>query len=133
METLSKQQLSSYRQSLKILLSKIEKSFSLCLFSSPVVRATPGEVFRKCGKKNCKCFADDSARHGPYKVLQVYRDGKQRQVSLRKDQLELWTQAKHYQYQIKNLDTAKAICTELLELLASVIEKRCVEIENDVK
>lgn len=121
------EQLSRYRQSIRKLSDKIAHLASRSLFSDPLIHGTPAEVFRKCGRANCKCTLNSENRHGPYKVIQVIRDGKSKQVCLRREQEDLWELAKHYQYQIEKIAEIKKACQELQQMMTAVIEKRVRE------
>jgi len=129
MSRLSKKQLSRYRQSIRQQLEKLEKLAFRCLYSDPVICATPNEVYRKCGKKNCKCV-DPYKRHGPYKVLTITIDGRQRQFSIRKNEEDLWGKAVHYQYQIKQLTDFKHVAAEVADIIKEVIELRTEEFKK---
>jgi hypothetical protein len=120
-------EISRYRQSLRQLIQKIDRLSSRSLFNDPLIQGTPAEVFRKCGRPNCKCASSDKHRHGPYKVIQVTRNGRQRQVCLRKDQDDLWDMAKYYQHQIKKLSELKDVCLDLQNTVAKVIKNRLKE------
>ena len=117
-------QISSYRQTIRQLNEKIDRLSSRCLFTDELIHGTPAEVFRKCGRKNCKCAEDEKQRHGPYKVIQVIRKGKSRQVCLRREQEHLWGLAVHYRHQVEKLSELKQFCEKLQDVVAEVIEKR---------
>jgi hypothetical protein len=117
-------ELSKYRYRLRKLIDTIDKLAYQCAYSDPLIQGTPGEVFRTCGQKNCKCAIDPAERHGPYLVMQIYQEKKQRQVALRQDQKEIWQQAKNYQKQIKALSQLKKTCTELTDTVREVITQR---------
>lgn len=117
-------EISSYRQTIRRLVEKIDRVSSRCLFTDELIHGTAAEVFRKCGRKNCKCAEDEKQRHGPYKVIQVIRKGKSRQVCLRREQENLWELAKHYRHQMDKLSELRQICGKLEEIVAEVIEKR---------
>jgi hypothetical protein len=121
---MSTTQLSAYRQNLRKLLEKIEGLSFQCAYTDSLIQGTPGEVFRTCGQKNCKCATDPANRHGPYLVVQFYQDKKQRQVSLKKEQKEIWQKAKNYQKQIKTLLQLKKTCTELTDLVHEILNNR---------
>jgi hypothetical protein len=123
---LSSTELSSHRQRLRKLLDKIEKQAFCCAYSDPLIQGVAGEVFRRCGKKNCKCI-HDADRHGPYLIIQLYENKKQRQVALKKEQKELWQQAKNYQSQINNLLELKKTYSELLDEIETILKKRLVK------
>jgi len=116
--------LSEYRKNLSQLIRKIENLAFYCAYSDPLIQGTPGEVFRTCGKKTCKCAIDPEQRHGPYKVLQIYQDKKQKQISLRKNQQEIWQQAKNYQKQNKYLLELRQVCAELAQLVQIILDAR---------
>lgn len=121
-------ELSKYRQRLRQLIDTIDKLTFQCAYSDPLIQGTPGEVFRTCGQKNCKCAIDLASRHGPYLVVQVYQEKKQRQIALRQAQKEIWQQAKNYQKQMKTLSLLKKTCLELTTLVHEVINQRLEEI-----
>lgn len=117
-------ELSKHRQRLRQLLDAIDKLAYQCAFSDPLIQGTPGEVFRTCGQKNCKCASDPANRHGPYLVIQVYEDKKQRQVALKQEQKEVWQKAKNYQKQMKTLSTLKKTCAELTGTVREILNQR---------
>ena|SRR5215469_11306014 len=116
--------LSQHRQHLRQLLDKIEKLSFQCAYSDPLVQGTPGEVFRTCGKKTCQCATNFAKRHGPYLVIQVYQNKKQRQIAIRKDQKEIWQQAKNYQKQMNVLLELKKVCAELTDTVDNILMER---------
>ncbi len=52
------------------------------LHGKEMVFGMPLRVYRKCGKKNCKC--NRGKRHGPYPALSVNKQGKQKIVMIKK-------------------------------------------------
>lgn len=70
---------------------------------------------------------DSKNRHGPYKVISITRDKKQRHIPLRKDNQGLWQLAVHYQHQIDRQSELKKCFKELLKLCCEIIEKRIQE------
>lgn len=124
--TLSTIELSKHRKHLRQLLDKIEKQVFCCTYSDPLIQGVASEVYRRCGKQNCKCVnADD--RHGPYRIIQIYENKKQRQVSLKAEQQHLWQQAKNYQTQLNNFLALKKTCSELFDEIESILQKRIVQ------
>ena len=131
---LTKPQLSTYRQQVGNLVRKIEFLSSRCLFADELIRGSPAVVYRKCGRPRCKCVAGGNKRHGPYRVIQIVRDKRSRQLCLRVDQDKLWQRTQNYQYQIARYRELKQCCTELLQLVDDVIVKRIMEFpENEPK
>jgi hypothetical protein len=118
------EQLSAYRKRIQVLLKQIDRLSSRCLFPDPLIRGTPVEVMRTCGKQTCKCMKDPKDRHGPYKVIAVVKDGKQRSIPLGKDKQELWSLVQRYQFQIKKLSELKNAASELVDVVWEVIERR---------
>lgn len=126
---LSTNELSNHRKHLRQLLDKIEKQAFFCAYPDPLIQGVASEVYRRCGKKNCKCI-NEADRHGPYLVIQIYEDKKQRQVSLKKEQKDLWQQAKNYQSQMNSFLELKKSCYELFEEIEKIIQKRLVKWEE---
>lgn len=121
---LTPEQLSAYRKRIRVLVRRVDRLSSRCLFSDPLIRGTPVEVMRTCGKQNCKCMKDPKDRHGPYKVISVVRDGKQRPIPLGKNKVGLWSLAQHYQFQVAKLSELKKVSAELFDMVWEVIERR---------
>jgi len=67
---------------------------------------------------------DDSKRHGPYLVVQLYENKKQRQIALRNEEKHLWQLIKEYQIQMKVFLMLKETCSELCTEVAKIIKKR---------
>ena len=130
MSKLTLEQLSNYRKQIYKKLDRLKHAATRCLFSDPLIKATPNKVFRKCGKKNCKC-TDPQHRHGPYYVLTVFEDGKQKQYSLKKEDKELLKMAEHYQYQMDQLKLVKTITNEIIELAEEIINRRTEEFKKN--
>ena len=95
-----------------------------CAYHDGLIQGTPGEVFRTCGRDNCKCASDPAERHGPYLVIQIYKDKKQRQVAVKKEHKEYWQKAKNYQKQMQTLATLKETCEQLTEQVREIIKQR---------
>lgn len=120
-------EVSQYRKRIGEIIRHIQRLSSRCLFDDPLIQGSPASVFRKCGRPACKCATDPDARHGPYKVIQVVRNKRSRQICLRKSQDKLWLLAKNYQHQNEKYLELKQQCNELLRLVCEVIDKRCIE------
>jgi len=129
MMTMSSTEISEHRKYLRELLDKIEKHVFFCAYADDLIQGVASEVFRRCGKKNCKC-ANDAERHGPYLVVQLYENKKQRQVALRKEQKHLWQQVKNYQTQIDSLLELKKICAKLCDAVNNIIRLRLKKMEK---
>ena len=132
MNQLSNQQISTYRQKLRVLLESLEKKVSKAFYSDALFQGTPIEVFRKCGNQNCKCAQGGDQRHGPYKVIQTKIDGRQKQVSLKGSEEKYFKMAQYYQWQISNYREVKMVLSQIDELMASAIDARIIrEKQND--
>ena len=121
-------ELSKYRQHLRQLVDEIDKLAFQSASVDPLIQGTPGEVFRTCGQKNCQCATDRAHRHGPYRVIQVYQNKKQRQIALKQEEKELWQKAKDYQKQIHTLAQLKKTCAQLTDVVRGLIQKRLEEL-----
>ena len=62
-------------------MKRAEHIFSL-LHGKEMVHGMPQKVFRKCGKKNCKC--NTGMQHGPYPALSINKQGLQKIVMIKK-------------------------------------------------
>lgn len=121
-------ELSKYRQRLRQLINTVDKLAYQCAYTDPLIQGTSNEVYRTCGQPNCPCASDRAARHGPYRVIQVYRNKKQRQIALRQEQQDIWQKVKNYQKQKKALLLLKKTCKELTETVQEVLTKRLEEL-----
>lgn len=121
-------ELSKHRLRLRELIDTINELAFQCTYSDGLIQGTPGEVFRTCGKKNCKCVSDPNLRHGPYLVIQVYQDKKQRQISIKQERKAYWQKAKNYQKQIKTLAELKETCEQLTDTVRTILNQRLEEL-----
>jgi len=124
---IDKQIVSKHRQAVRKLLDKIDELSFVSAHPDPLIKGSPSEVFRTCGKKPCRCATQPDNRHGPYPVIKIYRNGKQRQIALKKSQKEEWQLAKNYQKQIEKFLELKSSCAELEKLVKNFIEYRVKE------
>jgi len=127
---LSSYEISRYRKSLHVLIRKIARQAFYCAHTSDLVQGVASEVFRRCGKKGCSCMTDDTKRHGPYFVVQLYENQKQRQVALKNEERHLWQLVKEYQTQINALAKLRKTCTELCNEVNHIIKKRLKKLER---
>jgi len=127
--TISIIEISKHRKRLRELLNEIESRAFYCAYTDNLIQGVASEVFRRCGKKNCKCI-NDTERHGPYLVVQLYENKKQKQVALKKDKKHLWQQVKNYQSQINSLLELKKTCTELCTEVERIIKLRLQKMEK---
>ena len=127
--TMSNTEISRHRKYLRELLNEIEKHAFFCAYSDDLIQGVASEVYRRCGKKSCKCV-NGAKRHGPYFVVQLYENKKQHQISLRKEEKHLWQKVKKYQLQIGSLLELKKLCNKLCSEVGSVIKKRVKKMER---
>ena len=116
-------EISIRRKKLRNLLDRIEGLTFFGAHQDPLIQGAASKVYRRCGNKNCKCLSDEN-RHGPYMVIQLYENKKQRQVSVNENQQDYWHQANNYQKQIKSLLKLKKSCNELVNEVETIIQKR---------
>ncbi len=99
--------------------------FSL-LHGKSMIHGLPHLIYRKCGKKNCKCAKGN--RHGPYAALSINKNGKQRIAIIRNaDTYPIMKEAKRYRYFQETLSKIRKINREIDTLL----EKVKVETTNE--
>ena len=124
--SISLTEISKHRKRLRELVDQIEKKAFHCAHTDPLIQGVASEVYRRCGKKNCKCV-NEADRHGPYRIIQIYENKKQKQVSLKKNQKHLWQLAKNYQTQLRIFLELKKSCAELLDEIDGVLQKRIAQ------
>ena len=121
---LPNERISKYRQEIARHTMELKNLCMKVAHSDLLFGGTPVEVFRTCGKKTCHCFQDK--KHGPYKAIQIRRDGKQRQITLRKEETFYYEMAQHYQYQIENRKRIEGLQEKILALIDEIIEARTI-------
>ena len=126
---LSKTEISVRRKRLHYLLKKATKHAFFCASTEDLVQGVASKVFRRCGKECCKC-KNDNERHGPYLIVQLYENKRQRQVALRKEEQKLWQMVKNYQLQIDALLQLKKTCAELCNEVNTIIKLRLKKMEQ---
>lgn len=92
--------------------------------SEVLFHGQPGEVYRKCGKPNCKCVAGGDSRHGPYSIIRVFRDGKNTQITVKSEELELLKMAERYQSELGNRREIREVLEEIQEIIEELMERR---------
>jgi hypothetical protein len=104
-------------------LSSLNDRRSRYIFSlvqaEPMVRGLPHEVYRKCGKPNCRCARGEL--HGPYNALSVNKDGKQRIVMVKKaDAGTVMKKSRRYRYFQRTLVRIRKINKEIDEIMEQI-------------
>ncbi len=85
----------------------------------PMVHGLPHEVYRKCGKPNCKCARGEL--HGPYNALSVNKDGGHKIVMVKQaDSGKIMKQARRYKYFQQTLARIRKIDKEIGETLEQI-------------
>lgn len=111
--------ISAIRQKLSILNKKRTWYIFSLVHGRPMVHGLPHEVFRKCGKSNCKCARGE--RHGPYPALSVNKEGMQKIVMIKKADfggvIEEANRYKYYQETLAKIRRTNKEIDELLERL----------------
>lgn len=111
--------ISAVRQKLSILNKQRERYIFSLVHGRPLVHGLPHNVFRKCGKSNCKCVRGQ--RHGPYPALSVNKEGRQKIVMIKKaDVRRVLEEAGRYKYFQETLAKIRRINKEIDELLEKV-------------
>jgi len=85
----------------------------------PMIHGLPHEVYRKCGKPNCKCARGEL--HGPYNALSVNKNGGHKIVMVKQaDNGSIMKQSKRYQYFQQTLARIRKINKEIDETLEEI-------------
>jgi len=99
--------------------------FSL-VHGKPMLHGMPHEVFRKCGKKTCRCA--EGKLHGPYNALSVNVPGKKKIVMIKKKDISIvLKEARRYHYFQKKLSSIRKINKEIDALLIELRKERTKE------
>ena len=101
-------------------LSNFDRQRTRYIFSlvhgKPLVHGLPHNVFRRCGKSNCRC--NRGLLHGPYLALSVNRSGKKKIVMVKKtDTAAILKEAKRYRYYQNKIVEIRKINREIDGLL----------------
>ena len=107
-------------------ISKLNDQRTKLIFSlvhgKPMIHGLYQEVYRKCGKQNCKC--SEGKLHGPYPALSVNKHGEKRTVMIKHaDVFSVKKEAKRYRYFQKTLARIRTANREIDMLLALLKEK----------
>jgi len=93
-------------------------TFSI-VHGKPMVHGMPHEVYRRCGKANCKCAGGQL--HGPYPALSVNKDGGQKIVMVKKnDAAIVIKQSRRYRYFQETLAKIRKINREIDKVLEQI-------------
>ena len=93
-------------------------TFSL-VQEKPMVHGLPHEVYRKCGKTNCKCARGEL--HGPYNALSVNKDGRHKIVMVKQaDAGTVMKKSRRYKYFQRTLARIRKINKEIDEILEEI-------------
>jgi len=85
----------------------------------PMVHGLPHEVYRKCGKPNCKCARGEL--HGPYNALSVNKDGGHKIVMVKQaDAGSVMKRSRRYKYFQRTLARIRKINKEIDETLEQI-------------
>jgi hypothetical protein len=88
--------------------------FSL-VHGKSLIHGLPQTVYKKCGKKRCKCV---NTPHGPYPALSINKNGRQKTVLLKKsDMPHILKKAKRYRHFQQTLASIRKINKEIDYLL----------------
>lgn len=127
MKKISNEKISSYRKKLNVLIGDLKNKAFKALYPDLLFAGSPQEVFRTCGKKKCICTRGGTFRHGPYKVIQINKKGRQRQIVLRKGREKFFHMAQLYVWHIANVAEVRKTLKGIDTLVAEVIELRSIE------
>lgn len=124
--SITNDEISRYRKRLRQLIDQIQKKAFHSTYPDSLIQGVASEVYRRCGKKNCRCVNEDN-RHGPYLIIQIYENKKQRQISIKKEKKHLWKFAQNYQTQLHDFLELKKMCAELIDDVDAILQKRTIQ------
>lgn len=127
MKKVTKEHISRFKQDIHHTTEKLKK---LCLAAAddgePLLAGTPVPTYKTCGKPNCKCQQGGENRHGPYLAVQIRKDGKQRNLTLKTSESHFFEMAREYQRQVGNRESIRVLSQELLEKVDRILEARMI-------
>jgi len=126
MKKLSPNKVSRYRQEVAHQCAELKELALKAGYGDLLFGATQIEVYRRCGKANCRCAKGGKERHGPYSYLHVRRGGRSHQIRIRSDEKHYLEMAQHYQYQRRNRRKLVLCQQKLLKLLDKMLEARTI-------
>lgn len=122
MEEVKKINLTVYRKKIHLLDKERRQYIFKLLHGKQMVQGIPYKIFKKCGNKNCKC--NKGELHGPYPALSVCKNGKQRIVMIRKeDIMKILPEAKRYKRYQQVVAKIRKINKEIDKILEEVKHK----------
>ena len=108
--------------------SRTEYIFHL-VHGKPMIHGLAHEVFRKCGKKNCRCAK--GSLHGPYPALSINKKGKQIIKMVRKtDMSSVLKQSERFRYFQQTLARIRKINKEIDGLLTEIRNSTSTDYEQ---
>jgi hypothetical protein len=126
MKILNKDFLSKFKQDIHKKSEELKRRCFAAADEESLLAGTPVQTYKTCGKLNCKCSQGGDQRHGPYLAVQIRRDGKQRNLTLKKSESYFFEMAREYQRQMKNRDEIILLQKKLLEKVDHMIEARVI-------
>ena len=133
MKTLSRKYLSKQRKELSSKLLHLSRLYQGVCSDKPLFHGKPAKVYRKCGKAQCRCAEGGDNRHGPYRIIRVFRDKKSTQVTLKQDEAHFYEMANSYQEQVRARKRIIELQKELLAMFDEVIRGRKLWDKKDYK
>lgn len=124
-----------YQKKLNRLNDLRTKHIFMLTHGKPMVHGMPLEVYRKCGKPNCRC--SEGHPHGPYDALSINRAGRQKIVIVKQiKRKEVMKEARRYKHFQQTLATIRKINKEIdltLEELKSDLTKDYIPKKSRLK
>ncbi len=124
MKNLSPAYLSQQRQRISTKLEHLSRLYQGGCSNEQLFHGQPATVYRKCGKANCKCSTGGENRHGPYKIVRIFREGQSRQITLTEENMELYFMAQRYHEEVQRRRKIVLIQEQLLKILDEIFEGR---------
>lgn len=99
---------------------------------TPILKATPFELKKKCGKLKCRCHDSEDYWHGPYVSISVsLKNGKQKRIVLNKNQKKWIILAQRFKKIKENFKLLKSINKEIEKQYKMMINERSLVFEDE--
>lgn len=133
MDKIINNKISNFHRRFNDLLTKLKTKGGKAFFTDSLFQGTALEVYRKCGNPNCKCNKGGDNRHGPYMVIQTKINGKQKQVTLKKEEAKYFKMAQRYKWHMQNLKELRLVLKEIDSVVSQALDCRIIRDKNDKK
>lgn len=126
MKKVKKDRVSQYRQRVSHKTDELKRLCMKAGHEDMLLGGTPVRTYKTCGKATCRCAKGGKSRHGPYLAVQIRRDGRQRNLTLKQDEAHYFRMAQCYRSQMENRRRITQLQAELLEEVDRMLLERTI-------